>query len=200
MRRKWMTCFLCMSLLAFGCREYAYDIPPYQSTTDMDNDGIDDQTDIFLNAKAYIETRPKYKSRYYSSGYPDDGYGTCVDVVGFALKNAGYDLMTLVDEDIQEHPDDYDVEIRDKNIDFRRVKNLAVYFSHHAISLTTDIKSIEEWQPGDIVIYENHIGIVSDRRNTEGIPYLIHHSSVFQIRYEENRLNYGNITGHYRMS
>ncbi|MBR4161883.1 MAG: DUF1287 domain-containing protein [Solobacterium sp.] len=192
--------YLCCVLLFTGCGNVFYDIPFYCSETDKDQDGIDDQTDIFQNAKAYIATKPKYKSRYYNTGYPDDGYGTCVDVVGYALKNAGYDLMYLVDEDIQNHPDEYDIDIRDKNIDFRRVRNLKVYFAHNAISLTTDTKQIEEWQPGDIVIYEDHIGIVSDRRNTEGIPYLIHHRSVFQMQYEEDLLEYEKIIGHYRIS
>ena len=42
----------------------------------------------------------------------------------------------------------------DKNIDFRRVKNLKVYFDNNAISLTTDINEIEEWQGGDIVVFK----------------------------------------------
>ena len=66
--------------------------------------------------------------------------------------------MTLVQQDIEANPADYDIEEADQNIDFRRVKNLRVYFSHSAISLTTDISEIEEWQGGDIVIFKNHIG------------------------------------------
>lgn len=53
---------------------------------DADGDGVDDQTDVLDNALAYVDTRPKYKSRYYQTGYPDDGYGVCTDVVAFALK------------------------------------------------------------------------------------------------------------------
>ena len=44
---------------------------------DADGDGVDDQTDVLDNALAYVDTRPKYKSRYYQTGYPDDGYGVC---------------------------------------------------------------------------------------------------------------------------
>ena len=47
---------------------------------------------------------------------------------------------------------------RIKNIDFRRVKNLKIYFEHTAISLTTDVNDIEQWQGGDIVVFKNHIG------------------------------------------
>ena len=48
---------------------------------DMDGDGIDDQTDILQGARAYIASNPVYKSRYYETGYPDDQYGVCTDVV-----------------------------------------------------------------------------------------------------------------------
>lgn len=53
---------------------------------DKDGDGTDDQTDILKNALVYVKKRPVYKSRYYQTGYPDDRYGVCTDVVGYALK------------------------------------------------------------------------------------------------------------------
>jgi uncharacterized protein YijF (DUF1287 family) len=34
-----------------------------------------------------------------------------------------------------------------------------------------------QWQAGDIVVFDGHIGICSDRRNAAGIPFLIHHTS-----------------------
>ena len=178
-----------------------FNIENYISQTDMDNDKIDDQTDILKNAKAYIKTKPKYKSKYYVGGYPDDGYGVCTDVVSFSLKNAGYDLMKLVNKDISENRDKYNIETIDKNIDFRRVRNLKVYFENTAIQLTTDEKDIKDWQGGDIVIFKNHIGIVSNKRNRNGISLIIHHANPFQIRYEEDILeNRSDIIGHYRIS
>lgn len=180
---------------------YGAEIPKVHSSVDKDNDGIDDQTDILQGALDYVASRPKYKSKYYRTGYPNDGYGVCTDVVAFALKNAGYDLMTLVQQDIEANPADYDIEEADQNIDFRRVKNLRVYFSHSAISLTTDISEIEEWQGGDIVIFKNHIGIVSDRRNENGVPYVIHHNDPWQRTYEEDILeDREDIVGHYRVA
>ena len=102
---------------------------------------------------------------------PNDGYGVCTDVVAFALKDAGYDLMTLV------------------------------YFDSNAISLTTDINQIEEWLGGDIVVFKNHIGIVSDHRNKKGINFVIHHVNPYQKYYEEDIFEYRHdIVGHYRMS
>ena len=178
-----------------------FDIKQYTSDVDMDGDGIDDQTDILNNVRKYIATNPKYKSKYYETGYSNDEYGVCTDVVAFGLLDAGYDLMTLVNEDIQTNKEKYNIEVIDKNIDFRRVKNLQVYFENNAISLTTDITDIKEWQGGDIVIFKNHIGIVSDKRNKKGITFIIHHANPFQKYYEEDVLEYMNdIVGHYRVS
>ncbi len=180
---------------------YQGTVSKYISSVDKDGDGVDDQTDILKGALAYVRKRPQYLSKYYADGYPDDGYGVCTDVVAAALRSAGYDLMELVQEDIRLFPGSYAVSEPDANIDFRRVENLSVYFSHQAISLTTDITDIEAWQGGDIVIFENHIGIISDRRNQNGVPYLIHHSGPMQTQYEEDILeNRTDILGHYRVS
>ena len=186
-------------------RQYSneyFGIQQYISKIDKDNDGIDDQTDILDNVRKYIKTKPKYKSKYYSTGYSDDEYGVCTDVVANGLKGAGYDLMELVAEDIVNHPNDYNIDKPDKNIDFRRVVNLAVYFENTAIPLTTDLSKIEEWQGGDIVIFKGHIGIISDKRNKKGIPFLIHHANPMQANYEEDVLELykDEIIGHYRIS
>ena len=178
-----------------------FNIKTYISNIDKDNDGIDDQTDILDGAKKYISTKPKYKSKYYNTGYPNDGYGVCSDVVAFALKDAGYDLQILVNEHILANKDIYDIEVVDKNIDFRRVKNLKIYLDYNAQSLTKDINDIEKWQGGDIVVFKNHIGIVSDNRNHKGIRFVIHHANPYQKYYEEDILEYHNdIVGHYRIS
>ena len=66
-----------------------FNIETYISSVDIDKDGIDDQTDILENVRKYIATKPKYKSKYYNTGYPNDNYGVCTDVVVFGLKAAG---------------------------------------------------------------------------------------------------------------
>lgn len=178
-----------------------FNIKTYISKTDKDNDGIDDQTDILNNVRNYIKTNPKYKSKYYATGYPNDEYGVCTDVVAFGLKGAGYDLMNLVNEHIKSNRNLYDIDVIDKNIDFRRVQNLKVYLDNNAIVLTKDINKIKEWQGGDIVVFKNHIGIVSDKRNKKGISFIIHHANPYQRYYEEDILeNRDDIIGHYRIS
>ena len=200
-----LTLFLIIKVIEKNKIEYNneyFNIEKYVSNVDKDNDGIDDQTDILESARAYIKTKPIYKSEYYATGYPNGEYGVCTDVVAFGMLNSGYDLMELVNQDIVENKELYNIETIDKNIDFRRVKNLQVYFKRHATSLTTDLSQIEEWQGGDIVVFKTHIGIVSDKRNSKGMPYLIHNNSVLLRDYEEDILELlsDEIVGHYRIS
>ncbi len=179
-----------------------------KSNTDYDNDGIEDYADILEGAKIEAENKPEYKDAYYAGGYPPDTEGVCSDVIWRSLKNAGYSLKDMVDKDIAENINEYPrVNGKpDPNIDFRRVKNLIVYFERNHISLTIDLSKIEEWQAGDIVVFQaggkDHIGIISDKRNEKGIPFLIHNGG--QENREEDGLEFYNeyvwpITAHYRL-
>ena len=161
---------------------------------------MDDWHDMVRGARDYVATRPRYRSAYFAGGYPDDGTGVCTDVIWQAFRAAGYDLKAMVDADIAAHSDCYPLPngTPDTNIDFRRVVNLAVYFERHAEALTLDAGQTAEWQPGDIVFYEGHVGVVSDRRNADGRPWIIHHTS--RGAFEEDALDYKAITGHYRWS
>lgn len=174
------------------------------SKTDYDNDGTDDYTDILQGAKIEAENKPTYKSTYYAGGYPPDNEGVCTDVIWRALKNAGYTLKDIVDKDIKENTDKYPrvAGKPDPNIDFRRVPNLKVYFERNHIVLTTDLSKIEQWQPGDIVVFgSTHIGIISDKRNAKGIPYLIHNGGqpIREEDFLETYDKYEPISGHYRL-
>lgn len=178
-----------------------FNIQTYISNNDKDGDGIDDQTDILNGVRDYISTNPKYKSKYYETGYPNDNYGVCTDVIAFGLLNAGYDLRMLVNEDIKKNKNNYEIDNIDINIDFRRVKNIKIYLENNAISLPTEFNKIDTWQGGDIVVFKNHIGIVSNNRNKKGIPFLIHHANSYQRLYEEDVLEGRNdIVSHYRIS
>lgn len=179
-----------------------------KSNTDFDNDGIDDYTDILEGAKIDANNKPEYKDGYYQGGYPPETEGVCSDVIWRSLKNAGYSIKDLVDKDIKENIDSYPrVNGKpDPNIDFRRVKNLMVYFERNHISLTIDLSQIEEWHAGDIVVFQgdgkDHIGIISNKRNEKGIPYILHNAG--QNNREEDGLEFYNefvwpITAHYRI-
>jgi hypothetical protein len=174
-----------------------FNIKTLVSKNDKDSDGIDDYRDIMLGAREYVLSSPKYESGYYDGGYPPEGVGVCTDVIWKGFKNAGYDLKKLIDEDIWENLEEYEsIRYVDKNIDFRRVPNLKVFFERHAEVLTTDIYDIDEWQAGDIVVFPGHIAIISEKRNKDGIPYIIHHGG--EHTGELDNIMLYTIEGHYR--
>ncbi len=182
-------------------------IPKVECLSDKDGDGINDLDDIVEGARKDAENKPVYKSEYYSGGYPPDNEGVCTDVIWRAFKNAGYDLKSMIDKDIKSNIKDYPaVEGKpDPNIDFRRVRNLIVFFNKYAKKLTTeikpnDIKNLQEWQGGDIVTFSNpeHIAIVSDKRNSDGIPYIIHNAGPYTMEVDNLMRWIPGITGHFR--
>ena len=180
-----------------------FDIEVIKSNNDTNGNGIDDYTDILNGAKKEAKIKPKYKSTYYAGGYPPDNEGVCTDTIWRAFKNAGINIKDLIDKDIEENIDLYPrvTGKQDRNIDFRRVKNLKVFFERFAINLTKNPYDIKEWMPGDIVIFEeSHIAIISDKRNKEGIPYIIHNAGQ-PLREEDALLKWNKkspITGHFR--
>lgn len=170
------------------------------SDSDYDDDGIDDYTDILQGARKFMKDKPPYKSKYYIGGYPDDKYAVCTDLIWYAMQNAGFDLKSAVDMDIEKNKDDYfnGDEQPDTNIDFRRVRNVKIFFEKNEQSLTLDTSLISQWQRGDIVTFsEGHIAIISDKRNKDGVPYIIHQSP--RRKSEEDLLNHYTIDGHFRI-
>ncbi len=180
-----------------------FGIETVKSTVDFNQNGIDDATDILRGAQADAKKQPKNDGRYWGGGgYPPEDVGVCTDVVWRALCNAGYNLRDMVDRDIRANPEAYPRVNGhpDRNIDFRRVPNLLAFFKRNAESITTDPMVITAWQPGDIVVFgTHHIGIISDKRNKNGIPYLIHNSGQLK-REEDALLSCGEISGHFRFN
>lgn len=180
-------------------------VEPLEINHDQDEDGILDLADIVAGARLEVKQKTKYKDAYYQGGYPPEGEGVCTDLIWRAFAHAGYDLKEMVDQDIREHQNEYpSVTVTpDPNIDFRRVKNLKIFFARKGTVLTnqlipTDAENLKQWQGGDIVITDDpeHIGILSDKRNRFGVPYVIHNAGP--VPRESNTLQYWKITGHFR--
>lgn len=175
------------------------------SPIDFNNNGNDDYKDFLIGAQKDAANKPVYDSAYVDGGYPEDSVGVCTDVIWRAFKEAGYSLKDMIDKDITRYPDDYtSIKKADSNIDFRRVKNQHVFFEKYAVSLTTDINDISEWSAGDIVIFKDdyHIGMISDKRNKNGVSYVIH--NMGQSERDEDFMKEFDFTGkhtpiaHYR--
>jgi L,D-peptidoglycan transpeptidase YkuD (ErfK/YbiS/YcfS/YnhG family)/uncharacterized protein YijF (DUF1287 family) len=148
---------------------------------DADEDGIPDPVDVLLGAKKTAIDAAPYSGGYYRLSYPGGdvprNVGVCSDVIVRALRNAGLDLQTLVQEDRTARPGAYAGFARpDSNIDHRRVKTLLPWFSGHLDPLPIDAAdSRDPWLPGDVVFLDtlpalgpDHIGILSDRPGASG--------------------------------
>ncbi|MCC8193635.1 MAG: DUF1287 domain-containing protein [Deltaproteobacteria bacterium] len=160
---------------------------------------------LIKGAREEVSRRPWYKSAYYSGGgIPPADEGVCTDLVWRALKVAGYDLKKNMDADIRNNKAAYPrVGKPDPNIDFRRVPNQTAFFRRHAQKLTTriDAGSIAAWQPGDIAVFANpdHIAILSDKRNAEGFPLLLHNQGPFATEGDDFMAWYARgIVAHFR--
>jgi uncharacterized protein len=175
------------------------------SKVDNNKNGVADVLDIVSGANNEVLNKTKYISNYYNGGYPPDKEGVCTDVIWRGFKTANINLKDLIDKDIKSNIKLYSrVDGKpDPNIDFRRVPNQDVFFSRQALSLTTEVKArndenLKEWQPGDIVVFgQDHVGIISNKRDKNGIPYVIHntkpHASTLKLSYFTTPIH-----GHYR--
>ncbi|HEY1171899.1 MAG TPA: DUF1287 domain-containing protein [Verrucomicrobiae bacterium] len=148
---------------------------------------------------------PAYRTLSYPGGDVPKETGVCTDVIIRALRQQSLDLQKEVHEDMRAnfsaYPKKWGLTKPDKNIDHRRVPNLMTYFKRKGYSQTITQKPAD-YLPGDIVTWDlgngiTHIGLVSDRRSSKGIPLIIH--NIGSGTQEEDLLFGFTITGHYRL-
>ena len=208
--------FFCMSMQASaGVSDFLgldsaseWNIPRVISKTDKNKNGASDTDDLIEGGRSEAKRAPIYRSAYYKGGYPPASEGVCTDVIWRAFKYAGYDLKAMVDADIKANPGAYPRVggKPDPNIDFRRVPNLRSFFKRHGQSLTmtiipNDRANLVLWQPGDIVTFKDpdHVAILSAKRNSEGIPWLLHNDGPWASEGDDFMAWAARgITGHYR--
>jgi uncharacterized protein len=147
---------------------------------------------------------PAYRSLDYPGGDVPIDRGVCTDVIVRAYRALGVDLQVLVHEDMTAafaaYPQNWGLTRPDRNIDHRRVPNLAVFFARHSQELTISQRPAD-YAPGDIVTWRlasgvPHIGIVSDRLSDRGVPLIIH--NIGRGTLEEDVLLAYEITGWFR--
>jgi len=159
-------------------------------------------------AKRQVGVTLQYDPRYEKLAYPGGDVpaerGVCTDVVVRAYRALGLDLQKLVHEDMKKAwkacPRLWGLKSPDRNIDHRRVPNLAVYRSRHGTQLPSS-KQVRDYLPGDIVTWMvppalPHIGIVADDKSAAGVPLIIH--NIGRGTQVEDVLFAFPITGHYR--
>lgn len=147
---------------------------------------------------------PSYVKLAFPNGDVPRDRGVCTDVVIRSLRKVGHDLQKLIHEDIKANWSLYPRypanKKPDKNIDHRRVPNQRVFFKRKGKSLTLELNKKAEWRPGDFVTWKlpgnlDHIGVLTDKRNSKGLPYAVHNMST---TLEEDIIAKYTITGHYR--
>ena len=165
---------------------------------------------IVTAARAQVGVTVTYDSGYVGLSYPNGDLprekGVCTDVVIRALRDArDMDLQRLVHEDMKKafsaYPKIWGLKRPDRNIDHRRVPNLMTYFKRRGCSVAVT-RAAADYLPGDLVtctVGRNrpHIMIVSDRKDRDGDPMVIH--NIGRGTQEESGLFRFPITGHYRV-
>lgn len=186
---------LTLALLALATPVFAGAVPSSLTEAARDQVGVT------------VTYDPAYVALEFPGGDLPRDRGVCTDVVIRALRDAwGIDLQLAVNRDMQaafqEYPALWGLTTTDRNIDHRRVANLATFFTRIGAGLTlTDDPT--PYLPGDIVTWTlpgnlPHIGIVSDRLADGGIPLVLH--NIGAGAQEEDILFAYPMTGHYRLS
>lgn len=160
-------------------------------------------------ARSQIGVTHSYDPSYVVLRYPNGDVplstGVCAEVVVRAMRTQGVDLQRVLHEDMSRafavYPKRWGLSRPDRNIDHRRVLNLEVYMQRKGKSLLLTRRA-QDFQAGDWVTWRvgdeqlPHIGIVSNRKNPQGVPLIIH--NIGAGTQEQDVLFAFPMSGHYR--
>ena len=164
---------------------------------------------VIAGAKQQVGVTRGYDPAYRRIGYPNGDVtratGVCTDVIIRAYRNAGIDLQVLVHEDMKRnfsaYPRNWGLRSPDRNIDHRRVPNLATFFTRRGARLSVSRRGAD-FKPGDVVTWRlssgvPHIGLVSDVRAPGTDRHLVVHNIGAGAQIEDVLFAY-EVTGHFR--
>ena len=146
-----------------------------------------------------------YRVIKYPGGDVPDDIGVCTDVIIRVYREVGIDLQRKVHEDMKSnfspYPNNWGLTKPDKNIDHRRVPNLQIFFKRNGTELPVT-SNARDYKPGDLVTWIipgnlPHIGIVINKKSSDGHRYMIVHNIGRGPKIEDILFQYP-ITGHYR--
>ncbi|HPE19540.1 MAG TPA: DUF1287 domain-containing protein [Tenuifilaceae bacterium] len=155
--------------------------------------------------KVNVSYDATYRTISYPNGDVPPDKGVCTDLVIRAYRKLGIDLQKEVHEDMQKnfnlYPKIWGLTKPDKNIDHRRVPNLMVYFERFGEELTIT-SNPTDYKPGEIVTWDlgggvPHIGIVINKKSSDGLRYLIVHNIGNGQEISDCLFTY-KVTGHYQ--
>lgn len=166
---------------------------------------------VITSAIAQVGRTVRYDPAYTAIPYPAGDVpiekGVCTDVVIRAFRSVGVDFQVLVHEDMRKafsaYPKRWGLRRADRNIDHRRVLNLATFLTRAGKRVPVTATE-SAYRPGDLVTWDlrgngslPHIGIVTDRpvRGTDRM-HIVHNIGA-GTRVEDILFSYP-ITGHFR--
>jgi uncharacterized protein YijF (DUF1287 family) len=171
----------------------------------------DSQARFLAAAVAQTQSVVRYDGSYRRIPYPGGdvpaNIGVCTDVVIRAYRAIGIDLQRLVHEDMRsaftQYPSLWGATRPDSNIDHRRVPNLQTFLQRRGAALTVG-SDVGRYRAGDLVTWMlpgnlPHIGIVLDRRSTDGARPMIVHNIGRGPEIEDMLFSF-KVTGHYRFN
>jgi len=149
---------------------------------------------------------PKYVAIAYPNGDVPADTGVCADEIVRIYRAAGIDLQQKVHEDMvaawSAYPHKWGARRPDKNIDHRRVPNLATFFRRHGESLKVS-DNAADYAPGDIVTWNlikdgdlPHVGMVVNFKGPSG-RWMVEHNIGAGPQVEDVLFDW-TVTGHYR--
>lgn len=165
---------------------------------------------LVVAAEDQIGRTVRYDPSYVGLAYPGGDVpidrGVCTDVIVRAYRDAfGVDLQKLVHEDMRAHfaayPKTWGLKKPDRNIDHRRVRNLATYFRRIGTEQPVS-NDPTAYLPGNIVAQMlpgnlTHMAIVTDRISADRQRSLVAHNIGAGTRLEDTLFSF-EITGHFR--
>ncbi|MGH9885546.1 MAG: DUF1287 domain-containing protein [bacterium] len=184
---------------------------------DRDGDGIPDALDLLIGAKktvvnadAYTHEAEGYITLAYPMGDVPRTMGVCTDVIVRAARNAGIDIQRELHDDIRRARAAYPMVkgMGDPSIDQRRVATLLPYFKRRWESHSARLDDpADPLRPGDIILMDtfpnrsgpDHIGIVSDRLDAEGLPLVINNWTVGTVTAEMDLLTFVPVMYRFRL-
>ena len=180
----------------------------------------DSQVKMLACAQGQVALGVKATGGYHSIVYPwgdisNERLGTSPDLAIRCLRELGLDLQQLIHIDRVRNPQRYPLKNwanrrPDKSIDHRRLPNMYEFFKRFATqhtSMTDSVVKLAKFEPGDLVFwlgakggeYPAFVGIVADRRDTNGVPQVITLARDEKWVTDSHNVTDWQVMGHFRV-